>query len=101
MRVRSTPSRKYVYLKEMISLSDFQPRSIAKPWIVKRLSWKRLSRGLFSHRRLVVSCFKMASVVSIIVEICDEKMANMWRKTDRTYGLLFIVLFSLYYPWLN
>ena len=47
----------------------------------RRLGWKRISRGLISHRRLVVSCFEMASYVSIIVEICDEKMANMWRKT--------------------
>ena len=37
----------------------------------------------------------MASYVSIIVEICDEKMANMWRKTVRIYGLLSFILFFL------
>ena len=37
----------------------------------------------------------MASNVSIIVEICDEKMANMWRKTAKTYGLLSFILFFL------
>ena len=62
---------------------------------LRRLDWQRISRGLISHRRLVVSCFKMASYVSIIVEICDEKMANMWRKTAEIYGLLFFVLFFL------
>ena len=61
----------------------------------RRLDWKHISRGLISHRRLVVSCFKMASYVSIIVEICDEKMANMWRKTAEIYGLLSFVLFFL------
>ena len=25
---------------------------------------------------------------TIIVEICDEKMANMWHKTAKIYGLL-------------
>ena len=64
-------------------------------WIVKRLDWKRISRGLISHRRLAVSCFKMASYVSIIVEICDEKMASMWRKSAKTYGLLSFILFFL------
>ena len=82
------PSEKASLFNEFLALFFLR-----KPWIVRRLDWKRLSRGLFSHRRLVVLCFKMASVVSIIVEICDEKMANMWRKTDRTYGLLFFVLF--------
>ena len=61
----------------------------------RRLDWKRISRGLISHRRLVVSCFKMACYVSIIVEICDVKMANMWRKTAEIYGLLSFVLFFL------
>ena len=40
-------------------------------------------------------CFKMACYASIIVEICDEKMANMWRKTAEIYGLLSFVLFFL------
>ena len=37
----------------------------------------------------------MASYASIIVEICGEKMANMWRKTAEIYGLLSFVLFFL------
>ena len=69
--------------------------SLAKIMDRRRLDWKRISRGLISHRRLVVSCFKMASYVSIIVEICDEKIANMWRKTAEIYGLLSFVLFFL------
>ena len=43
-----------------------------------------MSRGLISYRRLVGSCSKMALDGSIIVEICDETMAKMWR---------------VYYPW--
>ena len=39
-----------------------------------------MSRGLVSNRRLAGSCFKMALDGSIIVEICDETMAKMWRK---------------------
>ena len=39
-----------------------------------------MSRGLILYRRLVVSSFKMALDGSIIVEICDETMAKMWRK---------------------
>ena len=39
-----------------------------------------MSRGLISNRRLASSCFKMTLTGSIIVEICDEKMAKMWRK---------------------
>ena len=39
-----------------------------------------MSRGLISYRRLVGSCSKMALDGSIIVEICDETMAKMWRK---------------------
>ena len=59
----------------------------------KRLDWKRISRGLISHRRLVVSWFKMASYVSIREEtVCDEKMANM---TAEIYDLLSFVLFFL------
>ena len=77
-----------------ISIFTFLFFTTISTWIVKRLDWKRRSRGLISHRRLVVSCFKMASFVSIIVEICDpEKMANMWRKTAKIYGLLPFTLF--------
>ena len=50
------------------------------PWIIERLDRKLMSRGLISYRRLVGSCSKMALDGSIIVEICDETMAKMWRK---------------------
>ena len=49
-------------------------------WIIERLDRKLMSRGLISYRRLVGSCSKMALDGSIIVEICDETMAKMWRK---------------------
>ena len=49
-------------------------------WIIERLDRKLMSRGLISNRRLAGSCFKMALTGSIIVEICDETMAEMWRK---------------------
>ena len=39
-----------------------------------------MSRGLISYRRLVVSCCEMALDGSIIVDVCDETMAKMWRK---------------------
>ena len=39
-----------------------------------------MSRGLIFYRQLAVSCSKMALDGSIIVEICDETMAKMWRK---------------------
>ena len=39
-----------------------------------------MSRGLISYRRLVGLCSKMALDGSIVVEICDETMAKMWRK---------------------
>ena len=48
-------------------------------WIIERLDRKLMSRGLISNRRLAGSCFKMALTGSIIVEICDEMMAKMWR----------------------
>lgn len=35
----------------------------------------------------------MAYNVPIMVEICDEKMANMWRKTVKIQGLLSFILF--------
>ena len=52
-------------------------------WIIERLDRKLMSQGLISyrHRRLVVSCSKMALVGFIIVKIlCDETMAKMWGK---------------------
>ena len=39
-----------------------------------------MSRELISFRRLVGLCSQMALDGSIIVEICDETMAKMWRK---------------------
>ena len=49
-------------------------------WIIERLDRKLMSRGLISNRRLAGSCFKMALTGSIIVEICDEAMAEIWRR---------------------
>ena len=46
-----------------------------------------MSRELISFRRLVGLCSKMALDGSIIVEICDETMAKMWRKPVEIYGL--------------
>ena len=49
-------------------------------WIIERLDRKLTSQWLISyrHRRLVVSCSKMALVGFIIVKIlCDETMAKM------------------------
>ena len=62
-------------------------------WIIERLDTKLMSRGLISYRRLVVSCSKMALHGSIIVEICDETMAKMWRKLVEMQGLLTCMLF--------
>ena len=52
-----------------------------------------MSRGLISNRRLAGSCFKMALTGSIIVEICDETMAKMWRKPVEMWGLFACMLF--------
>ena len=52
-----------------------------------------MSGGLISYRRLVVSCSKMALDGSIIVEICDETMAKMWRKPVEMQGLFACMLF--------
>ena len=50
-------------------------------WVIERLVRKRMSRGQISYPRLVSSCTKMALDGSIIiVKICDETMAKMWRK---------------------
>ena len=46
----------------------------------ERLDRELKSRGLIAYRRLVGSCSKMALDGSRAVEICDEKMAKMWRK---------------------
>ena len=52
-----------------------------------------MSRGLISNHRLAGSCFKMALTGSIIVEICDETMAKMWRKPVEMQGLFPCMLF--------
>ena len=52
-----------------------------------------MSRGLISYRRLVGSCSKMALDGSIIVEICDETMAKMWRKPVEMQGFFACMLF--------
>ena len=52
-----------------------------------------MSRGLISYRRLVGSCFKMALDGSIIVEICNEAMAKMWRKPVEMLGFFACMLF--------
>ena len=54
-----------------------------------------MSRGLISYRRLVGSCSKMALDGSIIVEICDETMAKMWRKPVELLGFFPCMLFFL------
>ena len=65
-------------------------------WIIERLDRKLTSQGLISyrHRRLVVSCSKMALDGFIVVEIlCDETMAKMWRKLVEKEGLFACMLF--------
>ena len=59
--------------------SSILPERLILPWIIE-MDRKLMSRGLISYRRLVSSCSKMALDGSIIVEICDETMAKMWRK---------------------
>ena len=54
-----------------------------------------MSRGLISYRRLVGSCSKMALDGSIIVEICDERMAKMWRKLVEMHSSIACTLFSV------
>ena len=54
---------------------------------------KLMSRGLISYRQLAGSCSKMALDGSIIVEICDETMAKMWRKPVEMYSFFACMLF--------
>ena len=61
-------------------IKSYQKQPQQETWIMERLDRKLMSRGLISYRRLVGSCSKMALDGSIIVEICDETMAKMWRK---------------------
>ena len=67
--------------------------SLDKSWIIERLDRKLMSRGLISYRRLVGSCSKMALDGSIIVEICDERMAKMWRKLVEMHSFIACMLF--------
>ena len=65
-------------------------------WIIERLDRKLTSQGLISyrHRRLVVSCSKMALDGFVIVKIlCDETMAKMWGKPVEKQGLFACMLF--------
>ena len=58
-----------------------------------------MSRGLISYCRLVGSCSKMALDGSIIMEVCDETMAKMWRKPVEVQGFfscLHVVLFRIF-----
>ena len=52
-----------------------------------------MSRGLISYSRLVGSCSKMALDGSIIMEVCDETMAKMWRKPVEVQGFFACMLF--------
>ena len=69
-------------IEELIRKEDaaVSTGGIDKKKVEERLDRKLMSRGLISYRRLVVSCSKMALDGSIIVEICDETIAKMWRK---------------------
>ena len=62
------------------TILDREQGNLILSWIIERLDRKLMSRGLISYRRLVVSCCEMALDGSIIVEVCDETMAKMWRK---------------------
>ena len=67
--------------------------SLDKSWIIERQDRNLMSRGLISYRRLVGSCSKMALDGSIIVEICDERMAKMWRKLVEMHSFIARMLF--------
>ena len=67
--------------------------SLDKSWIIERQDRNLMSRGLISYRRLVGSCSKMALDGSIIVEICDERMAKMWRKLVEMHSFIACMLF--------
>ena len=81
---RETSDPPYIIYIYYINTNEI-PRELSREnlissWIIERLDRKIMSLGLISNRRLVGSCFKMALNGSIIVEICDETMAKMWRK---------------------
>ena len=73
-------SEGFLKFYKLIIKPDTRSDHCLKSWIIERLDRKLMSRGLISYRRLVGSCSKMALDGSIIVEICDETMAKMWRK---------------------
>ena len=70
----------FMVLEAILTCKQSREKYVENPWIIERLDRKLMSRGLISYRRLVGSCSKMALDGSIIVEICDETMAKMWRK---------------------
>ena len=81
--MRRTPKNVCVGGNLNVGTSDCESQTVFIvnfPWIIERLDRKLMSRGLICYRRLVGSCSKMALDGSIIVEICDETMAKMWRK---------------------
>ena len=80
------------FIKKYFPNSPRVKRILHRAWIIERLDTKLMSRGLISYRRLVVSCSKMALHGSIIVEICDETMAKMWRKPVEMQGLFACML---------
>ena len=75
--ITSTPRCRWWRVISMEFLCSFL---LFHTWIIERLDRELLSRGLISNRRLAGPCFRMALTGSIIVEICDETMAKMWRK---------------------
>ena len=85
----------YIYIYTRFQKGFHIERCIDRyiPWIIQRLDRKLMSRGLISYRRLVGSCSKMALDGSIIVEICDETMAKMWRKPVEMQGFFACMLF--------
>ena len=83
----------FMVLEAILTCKQSREKYVENPWIIERLDRKLMSRGLISYRRLVGSCSKMALDGSIIVEICDETMAKMWRKPVEMWGLFACMLF--------
>ena len=74
-------------------------------WIIERLDRKLMSQGLISyrHRRLVVSCSKMALVGFIVVKILWRNDGENVGQTSRKVGFvcLHVVLFRSFYCYFN
>ena len=74
-------------------------------WIIERLDRKLMSQGLISyrHRRLVVSCSKMALNGFIIVKILWRNDGENVGQTSRKVGFvcLHVVLFRSFYCYFN